>query len=59
MLLTGATGFVGQAVLEKLLSGYPDTRVSLLVRPSGKTSAPERVEQLLHKPVFSLSLIHI
>lgn len=53
MLLTGATGFVGQAVLEKLLSGYPDTRVSLLVRPSGKTSAPERVEQLLHKPVFS------
>jgi HAD superfamily hydrolase (TIGR01490 family) len=52
VLLTGATGFVGQAVLEKLLSSYPDTRVSVLVRPRGDLSADQRVAKLLRKPVF-------
>lgn len=52
VLLTGATGFVGQAVLEKLLSAYPTTRVSVLVRPRGELSAQARVDKLLRKPVF-------
>ncbi|PFG39172.1 HAD superfamily hydrolase (TIGR01490 family) [Georgenia soli] len=52
VLLTGATGFVGQAVLEKLLSAYPSTRVSVLVRPRGDLSAEQRVAKLLRKPVF-------
>ncbi|WP_420114807.1 HAD-IB family hydrolase [Pseudactinotalea sp.] len=53
VLLTGATGFVGQAVLEKLLSAYPTTRISVLVRPRGALSAQMRVDKLLRKPVFS------
>lgn len=52
VLLTGATGFVGQAVLERLLSAYPGTRVTVLVRPRGELSAQRRVEKLLRKPVF-------
>ncbi|WP_051208531.1 HAD-IB family hydrolase [Propionicicella superfundia] len=52
VLLTGATGFVGQAVLEKLLSSYPTTRVTVLVRPRGELTAQRRVAELLHKSVF-------
>lgn len=53
MLLTGATGFLGQALLEKLLSAYPTTRVTLLVRPRGSSGADDRLRKLLRKPVFS------
>ncbi|MGH3479785.1 MAG: SDR family oxidoreductase, partial [Nocardioidaceae bacterium] len=52
VLLTGATGFLGQAVLEKLLSSYPTTRVVLLVRPKGSMSGAARLPGLLRKPVF-------
>lgn len=52
MLLTGATGFVGQAILEKLLSTYPSTRISALVRPRGALSGQMRMTKLLRKPVF-------
>ncbi|MBW8793218.1 MAG: HAD-IB family hydrolase [Streptomyces sp.] len=52
VLLTGATGFVGQAVLERLLSDHPGTRVSLLVRRKGSQSGQDRLRQLLRKPVF-------
>ncbi|MGA8116366.1 MAG: HAD-IB family hydrolase [Actinocatenispora sp.] len=53
ILLTGATGFLGQATLEKLLSDYPDTRVSVLIRRRGNTSAQQRLTSMLRKPVFS------
>ncbi|WP_166350171.1 HAD-IB family hydrolase [Phytoactinopolyspora limicola] len=52
VLLTGGTGFVGQAVLERLLSRYPDTRVSVVIRPKGSMSADDRLVRLLRKPVF-------
>jgi HAD superfamily hydrolase (TIGR01490 family) len=52
VLLTGATGFVGQAVLERLLSSHPETRVSLLIRPKSSTSGEARLTTLLKKPVF-------
>ncbi len=52
VLLTGATGFVGQAVLEKLLSAHPTTRLTLLVRARGTQSAQTRIDRLLRKPVF-------
>ena len=53
VLLTGATGFVGEALLHLLLSEVPGVHVSLLVRPRGSTSAEARVATLLGKPVFA------
>ena len=39
ILLTGATGFVGEALLERLLFDLPQTPVVLLVRPRGDLTA--------------------
>ncbi len=55
VLLTGATGFVGQAVLERLLTDHPATHISLLVRRKGSQSGQDRLRQLLRKPVFERS----
>jgi fatty acyl-CoA reductase len=52
VLLTGATGFLGQATLERLVSSYPDTRVSVLIRPRGERRAADRFSALLRKNVF-------
>ncbi len=52
VLLTGATGFVGQAVLERLLTTYPGVRVTVLIRPRAAASAQDRLTALLRKPVF-------
>ncbi|MFT4123527.1 MAG: SDR family oxidoreductase [Microbacteriaceae bacterium] len=52
VFLTGATGFVGQAVLERLLSDHPGTRITILVRQKGSTAGESRLGQLLRKPVF-------
>jgi fatty acyl-CoA reductase len=53
VLLTGGTGFVGQAILERLLSSHPDTTVTLLIRPKAGTPALARLRHLLKKPVFA------
>jgi fatty acyl-CoA reductase len=53
VFLTGATGFVGQAVLERLLNDHPATTVTILVRVKGSVSAEDRVRSLLKKPVFA------
>ncbi|HEX2029127.1 MAG TPA: HAD-IB family hydrolase [Nitriliruptorales bacterium] len=53
IVVTGVTGFLGQALLERLLAALPDTRVLLLVRPRGGTSGRDRVAGLLQQPVFS------
>ncbi|HWR86631.1 MAG TPA: SDR family oxidoreductase [Rhodoglobus sp.] len=52
VFLTGGTGFVGQAILERLLSSHPGTRVSLLIRGKGSQSGQDRLTSLLRKPVF-------
>lgn len=52
VLLTGATGFLGQAVLERLLSSCEDVHVTAVVRPKGSQSGSSRLRQLLHKPSF-------
>jgi alcohol-forming fatty acyl-CoA reductase len=53
VLLTGATGFVGEALLHLLLGEVPGLHVTLLVRVKGSTSAEQRVRSLLEKPIFS------
>ena len=52
VFLTGGTGFVGQAILERLLSSHPETRISVLVRGKGSQTAQARLDNLLRKPVF-------
>jgi len=42
--VTGATGFLGTAIVERLLRSVPDCQVALLVRP-GRRGAPERVRR--------------
>ncbi|KAG0210618.1 cyclin-dependent kinase inhibitor far1 [Mortierella sp. GBA30] len=45
IFLTGATGFVGKTILEKLLRSFPQiTKVYLLVRISGTRTPQDRVE---------------
>ncbi|KAF9215564.1 cyclin-dependent kinase inhibitor far1 [Podila verticillata] len=45
VFLTGATGFVGKTILEKLLRSFPGiTKVYLLVRISGTKTLQDRVE---------------
>jgi alcohol-forming fatty acyl-CoA reductase len=53
VLLTGATGFLGQALLQRLLESYPTTRVSLLIRGRGSSSGADRLAGLLRKSIFS------
>ncbi|NEM91417.1 SDR family oxidoreductase [Galbitalea soli] len=53
VFLTGGTGFVGQAILERLLSSHPGTTISLLIRTKGSTSGEDRLRTLLRKPVFT------
>jgi fatty acyl-CoA reductase len=54
VLVTGVTGFVGQAVFERLLLDFPDTRVALLVRPQLGSSGRQRVESILSRPTFTV-----
>lgn len=53
VFVTGGTGFVGQAILERLLSSHPGTRITLLVRGKGSQTPQARIEGLLRKPVFT------
>ncbi len=52
VLLTGVTGFLGQAVLERLLSST-DAHVVAVIRPKGAQSGRARLDRLLGKPVFA------
>jgi fatty acyl-CoA reductase len=52
LLVTGVTGFVGEAFLERLLFDLPQTSVTVLVRPRGSVSGEQRIRQLLGKNAF-------
>lgn len=51
VLLTGVTGFLGQAVLERLLADT-DAHVTAVIRRKGNQDARNRLDRLLRKPVF-------
>ena len=53
VLVTGVTGFVGEALLHLLLTEVPGVRLSVLVRPKGSTSGRARIAALLGKPIFA------
>jgi alcohol-forming fatty acyl-CoA reductase len=53
VLLTGATGFVGEALLERFLHDLPETALVLLVRPRGEITGRQRVEHVLKGPAFN------
>ncbi|WP_237742593.1 HAD-IB family hydrolase [Actinopolymorpha alba] len=52
MLLTGVTGFVGEALLHRILGDLPNTHVVALVRRKGSLTGRARMEQLLNKSIF-------
>ncbi|WIA32225.1 hypothetical protein OEZ86_003073 [Tetradesmus obliquus] len=52
VLLTGATGYVGGLVLESLLRTTSVSKVYVLLRDKGGSSAEARLSQLLQKPIF-------
>jgi fatty acyl-CoA reductase len=54
ILITGVTGFLGQAVLERLLGDVPDCNIVLAVRPAGGLDGRTRVESVLSGPAFNI-----
>lgn len=52
ILLTGATGFLGKALLEKLLRSCPRVAtIFVLIRPKKDQSVEQRYKELLNNPV--------
>src|SRR4029078_6451309 len=47
--ITGSTGFVGTALVERLLRAVPECTLVLLVRPSKRHDATERVRREIFK----------
>jgi len=45
LLVTGATGFLGTALVERLLRQVPGCRVTVLVRPTRRLGATERAQR--------------
>nr|CAD7432954.1 unnamed protein product [Timema monikensis] len=53
VLVTGATGFVGKALVEKLLRSCPEmATIYLLIRPKRGLDVPTRHKELMKHPVF-------
>ncbi len=52
LLVTGVTGFVGEALLERLMRDLPEVRLTLLIRPRSGQSGRDRLVRLLGKPAF-------
>ena len=54
IFVTGATGFLGKCLVEKLIRSIPDIgRVMVLVRPKRGKTVQERIEAVLSSKVSS------
>jgi alcohol-forming fatty acyl-CoA reductase len=53
ILITGVTGFVGEALLQRLLTDVPGARPVTLVRPKAGQPGRDRIAALLRKPTFA------
>ena len=47
--ITGATGFLGTALVERILRSVPDSQVVLLIRPGRRTTAMQRATREILK----------
>lgn len=55
VLVTGATGFMGKVLVEKLLRSCPGVeRIFLLIRPKRERDINDRLQQLLNVPVSKI-----
>ena len=53
--ITGATGFLGTALVERVLRSVPDSRVVLLIRPGRRSTAMQRAtKEILKNDCFDL-----
>ena len=52
VFITGATGFMGKVLLEKLLRSTEVSRVYLLIRPKKGNSSQDRLQALMEDAVF-------
>lgn len=60
IFLTGATGFLGKALLEKLLRSCPRVAtIFILIRPKRGQTTEERFKELMENPVCRYMLITI
>ncbi|CAH0548643.1 unnamed protein product [Brassicogethes aeneus] len=52
VFLTGATGFVGKMMLEKLLRAVDDIKIYILIRPKKGKDTKQRFEEIFESPLF-------
>uniref|UniRef100_A0A914ZEZ5 Fatty acyl-CoA reductase n=1 Tax=Parascaris univalens TaxID=6257 RepID=A0A914ZEZ5_PARUN len=53
ILVTGASGFLGKVLVEKLLYSTPELKnIYLLIRPQGGLSPKKRLDKILQGPLF-------
>lgn len=52
VFVTGATGFIGTAIVERVLASLPETRLVVLIRGRGSRSAVQRAHALLDEHAF-------
>ncbi len=56
ILITGVTGFVGEALLQRLLTDLPGAHPVVLVRPKSGQPGRDRIAGLLAKPTFAAAV---
>ena len=59
VFITGASGFMGKVLIEKLLRSCPDIgKIYVLLRPKRGKDILERLGNILDNPVKSLICVH-